>query len=120
VVEDIALISKLWETHHAHSFALPSRNNLVVEAKAVEDGKLVGYGQVRLVAEPILVLDLDATARQKHEALRMLMLEAYRGTEQAQVKHMFAFVRDPNFADILTKHYAFERAEQGEVLVKEF
>ena len=118
--EDIPLISKIWETHHAHSFALPTRANVVTEVKAVDGDKIIGYGQLRLVAEPIMVLDLDATSRQKYEALRLFMLEAYRGAEQARIKHMFIFVRDPNFADVLTKHYAFSRADLGEFLVKEF
>ena len=117
--DDVKAISEIWERHHSHSFSLPSRRNIIIEAKVEKDDRLIGYGQVRLVAEPILVLDLDARQRDKIEALRLLMLEAYRGTERFGLKRMHAFIRDPYFADLIVRHFDYQRCDLGELLVKE-
>lgn len=116
---DIAEITRIWEQHHAHSFALPHRRNLITEAVIEADGKLIAYGQVRHVAEPILVLDLNARQRDKREALIYLMHEAFRGTHNAGLDRLFAFTRDPDFADLIVKHFKYERADLGEFLIRE-
>lgn len=117
--QDVPEISKIWEEHHRYSFALPSRKGVVVEANAVEHGKIVGYGQVRLIAEPILVLDLNASRRQKIRALELLMNEAFRGVDRTGLKKLFAFTRDPEFADLIVKHFGYQRADLGEFLIRE-
>ncbi len=48
--DDVKAISEIWERHHSHSFSLPSRRNIIIEAKVEKDDRLIGYGQVRLVA----------------------------------------------------------------------
>lgn len=116
---DVKRITEIWDKHHSRGFSLPHRKNLIVEANIVDDGKIIAYGQVRHVAEPIIVLDLDATRRQKIRALEMLMLEAFRGTSRAGLDRLFAFTRDPDFADLIVKHFAYERADLGEFLIRE-
>jgi len=117
--QDVTEITKIWEEYHKHSFSLPVRKGVIVEANAVERNRIIGYGQVRLVAEPILVLDLNASKRQKIRALELLMNEAFRGVSQAGLKRIFAFTRDPEFTDLVVKHFGYERADLGEFLIKE-
>ena len=117
--KDIKTISQIWEKHHSHSFELPSRKNLIIEAKVEKDDRLIAYGQVRRVAEPIFVLDLDTRARDKIEALKLLMAEAYRGVELEGLRRIHAFIRDPYFADLIVRHFGYERCDAGELLVKE-
>lgn len=119
VDRDVPEISRIWEQHHANDFSLPSRKNVVIEAKVVEGDKLIAYGMVRKVAEPIFVLDLDARQREKTKALELLMIEAYRGCEAHKLTRLFSFIRDPNFADLVVKRFGFERADLGEFLIKE-
>lgn len=116
---DVPEISAIWEKHHKHSFILPHRRDLIVEANVLDHGKLIAYGQVRHLAEPIIVIDLEATTRQKVKALDLLMNEAFRGATRAGLKKLFAFTRDPNFADLICKHYGYERADLGEFLIRE-
>jgi hypothetical protein len=116
---DVESIGKVWESHHSHSFELPSRKRLIVEAKVVNGDRLIAYGQVRLVAEPIFVLDLDARPREKIEALKLLMSEAYRGIERFGLRRAHAFIRDPYFADLIVRHFGWERGDLGELLIKE-
>jgi hypothetical protein len=117
--KDIPDISSIWRRHHSHAFPLPHRTNLITEAKAVIDGRIIGYGQVRPIAEPILVLDLDARLRDRVEALHLLMVEAHRGVRSVGLDRMFAFIRDPIFADLIEKRYGFDRSDIGEMLIKE-
>jgi hypothetical protein len=116
--EDISEISTVWERNHRHSFELPSRKNLIVEAKVTSNGRIIGYGQVRHVAEPILILDLDARPREKIEALQLLFTEACRGVEKAGLSKLFCFIRDPKFADLMVKHFGLERTDPGEMLIR--
>lgn len=117
---DISAISDIWERCHSHSFELPSRRNLITEAKILNDkDKIIGYGQVRLVAEPIMILDLETRLRDRIKALQLLMTEAYRGVELVGLKRIHAFIRDPYFADLIVKHFGWTRGDLGELLVKE-
>lgn len=116
---DLIQIYKLWEDHHARSFSLPHRQNLITEAIAREDDRLIAYGQVRIVAEPILVLDLNARPREKAQALELLMNRAVEQTRLAGLDRLFSFIRDPDFADLIVKKYKFERADLGEFLIRE-
>lgn len=117
---DIIEISDIWERHHCRAFSLPHRKNLITEAKVTHEGKIIGYGQVRPIAEPILVMDLDARLRYRTLALQLLMQEAISGTRRVGLDRMFAFIRDPVFADLIEKRYCFNRADLGEFLIKEF
>jgi hypothetical protein len=116
---DIPKISALWREHHSYAFHLPHRCNLITEAKAVIGNRIIGYGQVRPIAEPILILDLNARLRDRIEALRLLMIEAHRGVMHKGLDRMFAFIRDPIFADLIEKRYGFDRSDSGEMLIKE-
>jgi hypothetical protein len=120
--EDIPDISKIWEDHHSELYSLPNRDTAIIDA-VVENGKgkLVGYGQVKLFAEAMLFLDKSAPLRERIIALKLLMLEAFRGTEQAKLQELYAFVNDPDFALLLQRHFRFYPADKaGELLIKEF
>jgi hypothetical protein len=117
--KDILEIKNIWAEHHSHAFHLPHRCHLITEAKAVLNNKIIGYGQVRPIAEPILILDMNARLRDRIEALRLLMIEAHRGVMHCGLDRMFAFIRDPIFADLIEKRYGFDRSDPGEMLIKE-
>lgn len=117
---DIEAIDRIWREHHSHAFSVPDRSNCVVDA-VVEDGagKVVAYGQVKLFAEAMLILDLNASQRTKIESIKKLMLEAFRGADMAGIKQMYAFIEDPDFADLIERHFGFSRINKGELLLRE-
>jgi hypothetical protein len=118
---DVEAIDRIWRKHHSNDFSVPDRRNAVVDAVVEDDnGEVIAYGQVRLFAEAMFILDLDARARDKIEALKLLMLEAFRGTDSAGLRNLYAFISDPEFADLIEKHFGFERADKvGELLLRE-
>ena len=118
--EDTPAISKIWEDHHSNDFGLPNRRSSVIDAVVEHDSKIIAYGQVKLFAEAMLFLDKSASLRARVTALRLLMLEAFRGTEQAGIQEIYAFITDPNYALLLQKHFKFYQAyKPGELLIKE-
>lgn len=112
-------IDRIWRAHHADDFSVPNRKNSITEWVAEEDGKVVGYGQLKLFAEAMLVLDKDASQRAKVLALRELLLEGFRGANLAGIEDMYCFIRDPAFATLLSKHFGFEIVDNpGELLLR--
>lgn len=115
----MSAIDKIWRDHHSSDFSVPDRENRVVDAVVVDDDKVIAYGQVKIFAEAMLILDLSASRRQKIEAVKLLMAEAFRGCEQAGIKQVYAFIKDPDFATLIAKHFGFEPVEKGELLLRE-
>lgn len=112
-------IDKIWKKHH-QDFSVPNRNRMIAEVIAEdESGAMVAYGQVKLFAEAVMLIDKDASLRDKVEALKLLLLEAFRGTDQAGLQEVYCFCRDPEFATILAKHFSFEIVDTpGELLLR--
>jgi len=118
--DDVPAISKIWEDHHSDYYGLPNRRSSIIDAVVEDQGKIIGYGQVKLFAEAMLFLDKSAPLRSRVNAFRMLILEGFRGTEQAGIQELYAFCADPDFALIMQKHFRFFKADRpGELLVKE-
>jgi hypothetical protein len=118
--EDIPAIDRIWRIHHSSDFSVPDRQNKVVDAVVVnEDDKVIAYGQVKLFAETMLILDLDSTRREKIVAIELLMMEAFRGCDQAGIKQIYAFIKDPAFATLISRHFGFDVVDKGELLLRE-
>jgi len=117
---DIEAIDRIWQEHHSDAFSVPDRSNSVVDAVVENDkGKLIGYGQVKLFAEAMLIMDLNATRREKIQTIKLLMLEAFRGADVAGIKQMYAFIQDPDFALLIKRHFGFDTVNKGELLLRE-
>jgi hypothetical protein len=118
---DVPAISEIWEQHHSSLYSLPDRKTAIIDAVVEDKDKVIGYGQVKLFAEAMLFLDKDAPIRARIFALKALMLEAFRGTENARLHQLYAFIQDPDFALLIQKHFHFYPADKpGELLIKEF
>jgi hypothetical protein len=116
---DLEDVDRIWRTHYANDFSLPNRNNLIIDAIIENDGKVIAYGQVRVFAEGMLVLDKNEGKRAKVEALKLLMLEAFRGTSVANLEGMYCFIKDPEFATLMSKQFSFEIVDSpGELLLR--
>lgn len=116
---DIPQIDEIWRKHHSNDFSVPNRETRLVEWVAEENGKVVAYGQVKLFAEAMIILDKDAAQRPKIEALKGLLLEAFRGTQAAGLEDLYCFIQEPSFATLLIKHFGFEAVDNpGELLLR--
>lgn len=116
---DVEEIDRIWREYHANDFSVPDRSNMVIDAVVESDGKVVGYGQVKLFAEFMLILDKSASQRDRVEAIKLLMLEAFRGARTADLKRVYCFIKDPDFATLIGRHFDFEVIDEpGELLLR--
>ena len=117
---DIEIINEIWERYHRDSFSVPNRNNSIVDAIVEdEEGVVIAYGQVKLFAEAMFILDKDASKRVKVEALILLMQEALRGCNVTGIEDLYCFIKDPQFASLISKHFSFEIVDDpGELLLR--
>ena len=117
---DVPAISKIWEEHHSDYYGLPNRRTCVIDAVVEDEGKILGYGQVKLFGEAMLFLDKSASKTARAKAFQLLMLEAFRGAEQFGLQELYAFVTDPDLSLLIQKHFKFYVADKpGELLIKE-
>lgn len=116
---DVESIDEIWRKHHSDDFSVPNRNNSIIDAVVEEDGKVIAYGQVKMFAEAVFIIDKDASKRAKVEALKLLMLEAIRGTNLAGLEDLYCFIKDPTFSTLISKHFGFEIVDEpGELLLR--
>ena len=118
---DIIPIDKIWKKHHSDSFSVPNRYNALTDCVTVDDSdNLIAYGQVKLFAEAIFILDLDASRVKKTKALILLMHQALFTAGANNRMDLKAFIKDPDFALLIEKHFDFKRVtDPGELLVRE-
>ena len=73
-------------------------------------------GYLRPILEAVMILDLDASLREKSLALRRMIHQAMIDTKSVQLNEIHAWVHEPNFQTELIKHYGFEEP-RGKSLV---
>jgi hypothetical protein len=115
---DAININEIWKKHHDADFSVPGLNNVVTNLVIYDGSKLVAFGMVKLFAEAILVMDLDANKRDRANALKVLFTEAFSGCQKAGIEQLHVSVTNPDFAELLKKHYDFKETE-GQILVVE-
>lgn len=117
---DVSAIDRIWRQHHANDFSILPRDRAIQDGVVEnENGEVVGYGQLQHFAEAMLVLDKSASHRQKVDALKLLMLEAFRGTDKAGLKQIYCFSHDPAYAALIERHFGFDIVDKGLLLLRE-
>lgn len=116
--DDILLLDELWRAHWTE-YSLPHRDNRIIDSVVVDDDKIIGYGQVKLFSEAMLFLDPTVRVRNRIRAIDLLMHEAFRGTNEAQIEELYCFIKDPKFSALIQKRYNFKLIPQpGDLLLR--
>lgn len=118
---DLAKIDKIWRTQHEDEFSLPHRLDRLIDSLVVDDDdKIVAYGQVKIFPEATFLVDKDRTVRERSLALKMLLSHGFYGVNRAGLHEMYMFVKDPDFALLIEKHFKFHPIPQpGQLLIWE-
>ena len=100
-------VDRIYRRHHANDFYIPSLRDSITYACATNDNKVIGFGVVKPYPEAILVLDYDASLRDKVQAWRGLLNKAISDTA---LRHdqLYVSVHDDAHANLLKKHYGFK------------
>ena len=115
---DAIPIHEVWKKHHDTDFSIPAVENILTAPIVYNDDRLVAFGMVKLFAEAIMVMDLDSNKRDRVNAMKILLMEAFKACNAANIEQLHLSVTNPDFAEMLKKHYDFRTCE-GEILVVE-
>lgn len=116
---DTGKVNEIYAQHHAGDFSVPPLERGVISGVTTNDmDEITGFGIVTLLAEAVLVMDLNCPTREKKETIDKLLWLAIQGVSKANMDGIHAFVQNPRFAAVLKKHYGF-RTCKGEALYLE-
>jgi hypothetical protein len=112
-------IDEFWKEYWSE-YTLPDDTMKIIDAVAVDkDQKAIAYGQVRIFAELMLFTDMGRSKKERMEALKLLMFEAFRGVEGKRIEECYCLIKDMKFARLIAKHFDFHLVEDpGILLVK--
>jgi hypothetical protein len=112
---DYQAVDDIYRKYHQDNFGIPNLNHTLRNVVYENDGgRIVGFGMLKLIPEAIMVLDLEATPREKKMALDNLIGHAILTASIHDYEHVHAFVQG-EFSDRLKKHYGFSKCE-GEAI----
>lgn len=110
-------INEFWERDWSE-YSLPGRDACVIDAVIVNDNdKAIAYGQVRLFPELMLFTDMKAPLRNRVDALKLLMTEAFRGIDKINLPEAYCLIKDLKFARLIAKRYGFTLIDNPGVLL---
>lgn len=90
------------------SYEVFDNSYVLTEGVIKRNGKVVGYGRIKILAEAIITLDNDQSLISRAKELKMFFNQAIKDAKEAGVEQIHAFVQDEKFAVILEKHFGFE------------
>lgn len=109
---DLFQINEIWSKHHSESFGIFNENKTVGSAVWTDpdnESKLQAYGQVKLLGEASIVLDMALSTRQRVLAIQNLLMHAIEGSRRSGLEQLHVFIENRDYAALLEKHFRFQR-----------
>ena len=116
--EDLKVIDELWRKHHAHQFSLPKLQPSIIDCVVEDDKGIVAFGNLKVFAEAVMIMDHDRSPIVRAKALREMMPIGIMAAQRSGIAEIHLVSQDPDYAELLRKHYGFTTV-LGEHLVKE-
>jgi hypothetical protein len=110
---DLDLINEFWERDHKGIRGIPDRRLLISEC-VVENGKIIGYGHVKVFGEALMFLNQHTSQFEKAKAFKLMMDQAIRDSKRLGLDFVHVGVDDSHFEEILRTKYNF--TDRGLVL----
>lgn len=117
--KDFDDIDRIWKSFYSNEFGLPPMDEKTLYHTVIEDrGKLVGFGHIKQTAESIMVIDQSVRMRDKIEIIRLILDKQLEGMIVKDISECHAFAQNPKFAEILVKHFNYQRTVGESVVIK--
>jgi hypothetical protein len=116
--EDISEIDTIWRRFYKGQFGVPSLKNVIESKVITADGKILGFGMVKLFAEGVIILDKDAPLNSRAKGIIVGIEHAMDVVKQADLEQFHIFTDDPHYIEVLQKHWGF-RTTPEKVLYRE-
>lgn len=101
--EDIPEIDKIHKKQP--ELGVPSLRHVLVNKVFEENGRIVGYGVIKIFSEAVLIIDKDISKVSKGRVLKTGMKIALDTCKKNKLEQLYLITSFPNFANILAKHY---------------
>lgn len=105
---DIPALSEIHSRNN--TIGLPGLDNVLTN-NTIEDrrnGRIIGYGVIKLFAEAILLLDKDIPSRDKVQALRAIMENAIKNSKESGLEYLYTISESNGFTRVLCNQYGFK------------
>ncbi len=110
---DLSEIDSFWNKYHKGIRGIPERTALLSEA-VVENGKIIGYGHIKVFGEASMWLNFDASVYQRAKAFKLMLEKAIKDAKNLGLDLLLVGVEDEHFEMILRGKYKFR--DRGTVL----
>lgn len=108
--KDLLVIDEIHQ--RCHKFPVPKLNHIVDDKViCLDDGKVVGYGLLKLFPELIMVLDTNVSVHKRLTALNEFLENAIAGATANGASQLHAFVEDARLSEFLIERYRFQPVE---------
>jgi hypothetical protein len=117
-LSDINEISRIHKRQP--ELGVPSLQKVLVNCTFIDQdqGKVVGYGVLKVFAEAVLIIDKRITKASKAIALKEGMEIAIAGCKQRGIEQLYIITSFPGFAGILQKHYSAKKCAGDTLLIE--
>jgi hypothetical protein len=116
--DDLEVVDRIWRKHHSDDFGVPSLNNVIDNRVIQGDGRIIGFGMVKLFAEGVIVLDKGVPLPSRAKGIIVSIEHALDSVKRAGLEQFHVFTDDPHYIEVLQRHWGF-RTAPGTVLYKE-
>lgn len=87
-------------------------DNFLIKFVGLDDeDKLVAFGGIKRIYEAVMVLDPTLSTKDKLNSLQQLLGFGMLRSASMKIEDWHAFVLNPEFVEILKKHYSFQECE---------
>jgi hypothetical protein len=104
---DLKKVDELWRKHHQNQFSLPSLHPSIITCVIEDEKGMIAFGNLKVFAETIMVMDHDRSAIVRAKAFREIMPVAIMGAQKIGISEIHAVTQDSSFGDVLRKHFGF-------------
>ena len=103
--EDAAAVDEIYERCHKGTFGRPNLSHVLSAAVIEDEGKVIGFGCIEIIAEAVMVLDTDRSVQDRAEMLEQLIEAAKFIARDRTFERFYMFPSDEKFKDILINHF---------------
>lgn len=105
-MEDLTPINSIYERHYSEDFGIPSLAHTIGNGVVCSD-KLVAFGMVKLYPEAIIIIDKEASLKDRVIALEILHDEAVKVCKMAGYDELRANTTNFGWERLLNRHFDF-------------
>jgi hypothetical protein len=103
--EDAPVVDEIYERCHKGTFGRPNLSHVLSAAVIEDEGKVIGFGCIEIIAEAVMILDTDRSVQDRAEMLDQLLNVAKFIARERTFERFYMFPSDEKFIDILVNHF---------------